>query len=89
MRDVVIPYNTMSYDTVKPPSNGWVRRACDDAPLSVPVRLCDAPYLLSVATHAMSVRLGSRPLRDEIEAIRYRLPKTGPDLAPRKLGKGG
>jgi len=24
MRDVVIPYNTMSYDTVKPPSNGWV-----------------------------------------------------------------
>src|SRR5271157_1000170 len=23
MRDVVIPYNTMSYDTVKPPSNGW------------------------------------------------------------------
>src|SRR5271165_5431322 len=29
---------------------GWrsrVRRACDDAPLSVPVRLCDAPYLLS------------------------------------------
>src|SRR5208337_5442201 len=22
MRDVVIPYNTMSYDTVKPPSNG-------------------------------------------------------------------
>ena len=25
---------------------GRVRRACDDAPLSVPVRLCDAPYLL-------------------------------------------
>src|SRR5208337_4023726 len=24
MRDIVIPYNTMSYDTVKPPSNGWV-----------------------------------------------------------------
>jgi len=24
MRDVVIPYNTMSYDTVKPPSNGWL-----------------------------------------------------------------
>src|SRR5208337_4188619 len=26
MRDVVIPYNTMSYDTVKPPSNGWLPR---------------------------------------------------------------
>ena len=26
---------------------GRVRRACDDAPLSVPVRLCDAPYLLA------------------------------------------
>jgi len=25
---------------------GRVRRACDDAPLSFPVRLCDAPYLL-------------------------------------------
>ncbi|MGZ6053010.1 MAG: hypothetical protein ACXWNF_13020, partial [Isosphaeraceae bacterium] len=24
-----------------------MRRACDDAPLSVPVRLCDAPYLLA------------------------------------------
>src|SRR5271166_3254400 len=25
---------------------GRVRRACDDAPLSISVRLCDAPYLL-------------------------------------------
>src|SRR5271166_6306650 len=24
-----------------------VRRACDDAPLNVPMRLCDAPYLLA------------------------------------------
>src|SRR5271166_1703486 len=29
------------------PVAGRVRRACDDAPLSVPVRLCDAPYLLA------------------------------------------
>ena len=29
------------------PVAGRVRRACDDAPLSVPVRLCDALYLLA------------------------------------------
>src|SRR5208337_1058905 len=28
---------------------GRVRRACDDAPLSFPVRLCDAPYLLQMS----------------------------------------
>ncbi len=37
------------------------------------------------ATHPtwylLSVLLGSRPFRDEIEAIRHRLPKTGPDPA--------
>ena len=32
--------------------------------------------LIRRADHAL---LGSRPLRDEIEAIRHRLPKTGPD----------
>ena len=31
------------------PVAGRVRRACDDAPLSFPVRLCDAPYLLECA----------------------------------------
>ena len=33
---------------------GRVRRACDDAPLSFPVRLCDAPYLLRPAEMARS-----------------------------------
>ena len=28
-------------------SAGRVRRACDDAPLSISMRLCDAPYLLA------------------------------------------
>ena len=39
------------------------------------------PGRLSVATHVLSVRLGSHPLRDEIEPIRHRLPKTGLDPA--------
>ncbi len=43
---------------------GRVRRACDDAPLSVPVRLCDAPYLLVLSSRIV------------LEAIRHRLPKT-------------
>ena len=30
------------------PVAGGVRRACDDASLSFPVRLCDAPYLLQL-----------------------------------------
>src|SRR5208282_6298311 len=36
------------------PVAGRVRRACDDAPLSFPVRLCDAPYLLRPAEMARS-----------------------------------
>src|SRR5271165_926539 len=31
---------------------GRVRRACDDAPLSFPVRLCDAPYLLQLPSQS-------------------------------------
>src|SRR5208337_701915 len=34
MRDVVIPYNTMSYDTVKLPSNGCIPEAY---PVTVPI----------------------------------------------------
>ena len=38
------PWPTQSH-LARLASAGRVRRACDDAPLSVPVRLCDAPYL--------------------------------------------
>src|SRR5208337_1770568 len=42
------------------------------------------PGRLSLAAHALSVRLGSHPLRDEIEAIRHRLPKTENRPSPRE-----
>ena len=41
---------------------GRVRRACDDAPLSVPVRLCDAPYLLPPPAPLLSPRAVGREL---------------------------
>src|SRR5208337_3741778 len=48
MRDVVIPYNTMFYDTVKPPSNGWAlvaygwRRVSGQRPMRA---VSGTPYL--------------------------------------------